>query len=113
MVFLPVFGAMLFAVVWGLVQGVDIPWFQVLLYVGLLAALAWCFLGLGMLISTLSRSTDVAQGAAFLTWLFFLLFLDLILLGALIQEGLARRDRGRDCAGQSAAGFSDRVDAAL
>ena len=87
-VFLPVFGAMLVAVIWGLIQGVGIPWFQVLFYTGLLASLAWCFLGLGMLISTLSRSTDVAQGAAFMTWLFLLLFLDLILLGALIQEGL-------------------------
>jgi ABC-2 type transport system permease protein len=87
-VFLPVFGAMVAAVAWGLVQGVAIPWFQVLFYTGLLAAMAWCFLGIGMLISTLSRSTDVAQGAAFMTWLFLLLFLDLILLGALIQEGL-------------------------
>ncbi len=87
-VFLPVFGAMLVAVAWGLIQGVTIPWFQVLFYTGLLASLAWCFLGLGMLISTMSRSTDVAQGAAFMTWLFLLLFLDLILLGALIQEGL-------------------------
>ncbi len=87
-VFLPVFCAMLAAVVWGLLQGVAIPWFQVLFYTGLLASLAWCFLGIGMLISTLSRSTDVAQGAAFITWLFLLLFLDLILLGALIQEGL-------------------------
>jgi ABC-2 type transport system permease protein len=50
--------------------------------------MAWCFLGIGMLISTLSRSTDVAQGAAFMIWLFLLLFLDLILLGAMIQEGL-------------------------
>lgn len=87
-VYLPVFGAMVAAVAYGLIQGVAIPWFQVLFYTGLLAAMAWCFLGLGMLISTLSRSTDVAQGAAFLTWLFLLLFLDLILLGALIQEGL-------------------------
>ena len=87
-VYLPVFLAMLLAVVWGLIQGVVIPWFQVLFYSGLLAALAWCFLGFGMLISTLSRSTDVAQGAAFLVWLFLLLFLDLILLGALIKEGL-------------------------
>ncbi len=87
-VFLPVFGAMLVAVIWGLIRGVGIPWFQVLFYTGLLASLAWCFLGIGMLISTLSRSTDVAQGAAFMTWLFLLLFLDLILLGALIQEGL-------------------------
>jgi ABC-2 type transport system permease protein len=87
-VFLPVLGSMLAAVIWGLIQGVPIPWFQVLFYIGLLASLAWCFLGMGMLISTLSRSTDVAQGAAFLIWLFFLLFLDLILLGVLIQEGL-------------------------
>lgn len=87
-VFLPVFGSMVAAVIWGLIQGVTIPWFQILFYVGLLASLAWCFLGIGMLVSTLSRSTDVAQGAAFLIWLFFLLFLDLILLGLLIQEGL-------------------------
>ncbi len=87
-VFLPVFGAMVAAVIYGLIQGVAIPWFQVLFYTGLLASLAWCFLGIGMLISTLSRSTDVAQGAAFMTWLFLLLFLDLILLGAMIQEGL-------------------------
>lgn len=87
-VFLPVFGAMAAAVIWGLIQGVTIPWFQVLFYTGLLASLAWCFLGIGMLVSTMSRSTDVAQGAAFTVWLFLLLFLDLILLGALIQEGL-------------------------
>ncbi|HRA80745.1 MAG TPA: ABC transporter permease, partial [Thauera sp.] len=34
----------------------------------------------------IARTTDVAQGAAFLTWLIFLLFLDLILLGVMIQE---------------------------
>ena len=34
----------------------------------------------------IARSTDVAQGAAFLVWLIFLLFLDLILLGVMIQE---------------------------
>ncbi len=87
-IFLPVFGAMMLAVVYGLVKGVPIPWLDILFYSGLLASLAWCFLGIGMLISTLSRSTDVAQAAAFLTWLFLLLFLDLIMLGALIKEGL-------------------------
>jgi ABC-2 type transport system permease protein len=38
-----------------------------------------------MLISSLARTTDMAQGAAFLVWLTFLLFLDLILLGVMIQ----------------------------
>jgi len=51
-------------------------------------ALAWCFLGIGMLISTLARSADVAQGAAFVVWLTLILFLDLIMLGILIRENL-------------------------
>jgi ABC-2 type transport system permease protein len=38
-----------------------------------------------MLISALARSTDMAQGAAFMVWLTLLLFLDLILLGVMIQ----------------------------
>ncbi|RMG34393.1 MAG: ABC transporter permease [Gammaproteobacteria bacterium] len=87
-VFLPVFLAMVGAVAWGMVEGLEIPWNLFVYYSGLLMALAWCFLGIGMLISTLARSSDVAQGAAFLVWLVLLLFLDLILLGVLIQERL-------------------------
>jgi len=87
-VFLPVFLAMLGAVIWGLVKGSEIPWNLFIYYSALLMALAWCFLGIGMLISTLARSSDVAQGAAFIIWLMLLLFLDLILLGVMIQENL-------------------------
>ncbi|MBC8211761.1 MAG: ABC transporter permease subunit [Gammaproteobacteria bacterium] len=87
-VFLPVFMAMLAALVWGVIKGSAIPWNLFIFYSALLMALAWCFLGIGMLISTLARSSDVAQGAAFLTWLVLLLFLDLILLGIMIQENL-------------------------
>ena len=86
-VFLPVFLAMMLAVIWAAVKGADIPWSQVLFYTLMLMVLAWCFLGIGMLISSLARSADVAQGAAFLTWLILLLFLDLILLGMMIQSG--------------------------
>jgi len=87
-VFLPVVLAMFGAVAWGMVKGVEIPWSQVTLYTLFLISLAWCFLGIGMFVSTLARSSDVATGAAFIVWLFLLLFLDLILLGALIREGL-------------------------
>ena len=87
-VFLPVFAAMLGAVIWGVIKGSEIPWNLFIYYSGLLMALAWCFLGIGMLISTLARSSDVAQGAAFIIWLILLLFLDLILLGIMIQEHL-------------------------
>ncbi|WP_293644607.1 ABC transporter permease [Thiolapillus sp.] len=87
-VFLPVVLAMFAAVAWGMFKGVEIPWTQVLFYTGFLISLAWCFLGIGMLVSTMARSSDVATGSAFLIWLFLLLFLDLILLGSLIKQGL-------------------------
>ncbi len=87
-VFMPVLLAMVGAIIWGTLQGVEVPWDLFVYYTGLLMVLAWCFLGIGMLISTVARTSDVAQGAAFVVWLTLLLFLDLILLGILIQEHL-------------------------
>ncbi len=87
-VFLPVFVAMLAAIVWGMARGAEVPFGLVTYYTALLMVLSWCFLGIGMLISTLARSADVAQGAAFIIWLFLVLFLDLILLGTMIREQL-------------------------
>ncbi|MBE2258838.1 MAG: ABC transporter permease subunit [Candidatus Accumulibacter sp.] len=88
-IFLPVFVAMFGAVLWAMFKAIEVPWAMFFYYTGLLAAMAWCFLGIGMLISTLARSTDVAQGAAFMVWLSMLLFLDLILLGVMIQGRVA------------------------
>lgn len=88
-IFLPVFVAMLGAVLWALVEGIEVPWFMFGYYTALLAAMGWCFLGLAMLISALARSTDMAQGAAFMVWLTLLLFLDLILLGVMIRGHVA------------------------
>jgi len=85
-VFLPVFLAMVGAIVWGSIKGADVPWALFIWYTALLMSLAWCFLGIGMLLSTLSRSADVAQASAFVVWLTLLLFLDLILLGTLIRH---------------------------
>ena len=87
-VFLPVVVAMFGGVLWGASQGAEVPWSLLIYYTALLMALAWCFLGIGMLISTLARNADVAQGAAFVIWLTLLLFLDLILLGVMIREQL-------------------------
>jgi len=87
-VFLPVFIAMLAAVGWGAAKGADIPYAQIVYYSALLISLSICFLGIGFLVSSLARSTDVAQGAAFLVWLVLLLFLDLILLGVMVREQL-------------------------
>ena len=87
-VFLPVFLAMLGAIVWGAAKGAAVPWTLFIYYTALVMALAWCFLGIGMLLSTLTRSADVAQASAFVVWLTLLLFLDLILLGIMIREYL-------------------------
>ncbi|HXK56205.1 MAG: ABC transporter permease subunit [Gammaproteobacteria bacterium] len=88
MVFMPVFLAMVGAIAWGVIKGAAVPWTMLIYYTGLLTVLAWCFLGIGMLISTIARTSDVAQGAAFVVWLTLLLFLDLILLGIMIREQL-------------------------
>jgi len=85
-VFAQVFAAMLGAALWALVTDIEVPWDIFGYYTGLLASLSWCFLGIAILISVLSRSADIAQGVAFFVWLLLLLFLDLILLGVLIQE---------------------------
>jgi len=87
-VFLPVFVAMALAAVYATARGIGVDWSLFLLYTGLLVALAWAFLGIGMLLSTVARSPDVAQTGAFLIWLTLLLFLDLILLGVMIREQL-------------------------
>ena len=88
-IFLPVFAAMAGAVIWALIRGIEVPWGMFGYYTLLLAVMGWCFLGLAMLISALARSTDVAQGMAFMVWLTLLLFLDLILLGVMIQGQVA------------------------
>ena len=88
-IFLPVFVAMAIAVIVGVIKGAEVPWFIFIYYTGLLVVLSWCFLGIGMLISSLARSADVATGAAFVIWLVLILFLDLILLGLLVQEGIS------------------------
>lgn len=85
-VFLPVFAAMLAGSLYGALRGAGIPWREFALYSGLLVSLALCFLGIGFLISSLTRATDIAQGAAFFTWLLLLMFLDLILLGLMIRQ---------------------------
>ena len=89
MIFAPVFVAMVASVVIALLMGIEVPWGMFGYYTALLAAMAACFLGLGVLISALARSTDVAQGLAFMVWLTLLLFLDLILLGVMIQGKVA------------------------
>ena len=85
-VYAPPLVGMAVAAAWATGQGIEVPWPLFGFYAALLAALAACFLGLAMGVSAVARSVDVAQGAAFALWLALVLFLDVILLGVLIQE---------------------------
>ncbi len=85
----PVIAALGAAVIYGVVRGVSVPWVELGFDVGLLMAMIFVFVGLGFLISALTRSVDTAQTIAFLVWLALVLALDLVLLGALIRGRLA------------------------
>jgi ABC-2 type transport system permease protein len=85
-VFAPVFLAMAAAAVFAALRGYGVPWTAFALNAVLLVSLIWCFLGIGILISSLTHSSDIAQGAAFVVWLTLLLFIDVILLGIMIRE---------------------------
>ncbi|MBF0425673.1 MAG: ABC transporter permease subunit [Magnetococcales bacterium] len=84
--FLPVFGAMAAAALWGAFQGIEVPWHTFGLYAALLVALCGCFLGLGFLLSVLTRHQEVALSLALILWLLLLAFLDVILIGVMLQE---------------------------
>jgi len=86
LVLAPVLVSLGLAAAYGLAKGHAVPWYHVGLYAGLVGALATAFLGIGFLISSFSRSTEVALGASLLIWLAQVALLDLLLLSVLIQE---------------------------
>lgn len=85
LVLAPVLAALLLAAIYGAAKGHPIPWVHIGFYSGLVAALAVCFLGLGFLLSAISRSTEVALGASLVIWLVLVALLDLLLLSVLIR----------------------------
>lgn len=85
LILVPVFVALAIAAVFGVMKGHEIPWRHVGLYSGLTAALATCFLGLGFLLSAVSRSTEIALGASLMIWLLLVALLDLLFLSILIK----------------------------
>ncbi len=87
-VFFPVFIAMLIGVVWGLIKGSSVPWQMLFLYSGMLFALTWVFLGIAFFISTLVKSQDIALGSAFFVWIILLAFIDIILIGVMMQSNV-------------------------
>ena len=87
-VFFPVFVAMIIGVIWGIVKGAAVPWEMLILYSALLFALTWVFLGIAFFISTLVKSQDIALGTAFFVWILLLAFIDIVLIGVMMQSNV-------------------------
>jgi len=85
-VFLPVFMAMSIAIVYGLFKGAAVPWGIFFLYTGLLFALSSVFLGISFFISSIVRSSEMALGISFFVWIFLLAFIDIALIGLMLQN---------------------------
>ena len=88
-VFLPVFLALLLGVIFGLFSGGEMPWKMVFLYSALLFSLSFVFLGLAFFLSTMVKSTDVALGSSFVVWITMLAFIDIALMGLMLQNRLS------------------------
>ncbi|MFA7570376.1 MAG: ABC transporter permease subunit [Sulfurimonadaceae bacterium] len=83
---LPIFGALILALIWGVAKGVEVPWGIFFYYIGLIFALNVNFLGFSFFISSLVKTQEVALGVAFFLWLALLAFIDILLIGFLTQK---------------------------
>jgi ABC-2 type transport system permease protein len=88
-VFLPVFLALILGVVFGLFKGGEMPWRMVFLYSLLLFSLSFVFLGLAFFLSTIVKSTDIALGSSFVAWIAMLAFIDIALMGLMLQNRMS------------------------
>jgi ABC-2 type transport system permease protein len=84
-IYVPVFIALLGAAIWGTITNIDVPWDLFTYYSFLLGAMVFCFLGIGMFISSVARSQDMAVSSAFIIWLILVAFLDLLLMGIMLK----------------------------
>jgi ABC-2 type transport system permease protein len=85
-VFFPVIIALFIGVVWGLFKGGELPWAMVSLYSLLILSLCLVFLGIAFFISTLVKSHDVGLGLSFAVWIVLLAFIDVALIGLMMQN---------------------------
>jgi ABC-2 type transport system permease protein len=84
--FFPVFLALILGIIWGVLKGAEIPWNILFIYSAFIFALCAVFLGIAFFISTIVKSHDVALGSSFMVWIFLLAFLDIALIGLMLQN---------------------------
>ncbi len=87
-VFTPVFFALMLGVLFGLFHGGDLPWRMIGLYSLLIVAMTFVFLGIAFWLSTVVKSSEIALGGAFVIWIVLLAFIDIALMGLMLQNRL-------------------------
>lgn len=85
-VFFPVILALFLGIVWGIYKGGELPWNMLFIYSALLFSMCAVFLGIAFFISTIVKSHDVALGASFVIWITLLAFIDIALIGLMLQN---------------------------
>jgi len=85
-VFIPVILALFLGMLWGVFKGGEIPWEVLFLYSALIFSMCAVFLGIAFFISTIVKSHDVALGSSFVVWITLLAFLDIALIGLMLQN---------------------------
>ena len=88
-VFLPVVLALFIGIAWGLFKGGPMPWGMIFLYSALIFSICTVFLGIAFFISTLVKSHDVALGLSFTVWILLLAFIDVALIGLMMQNRMS------------------------
>ncbi len=88
-IIIPIYTALLASLIWGLTKHFHIPWGIYAIYSGLVAALAFCFLGMSFFVSSLSQRQDTAIFTAFFVWFFFVILLDVGILGLFLKFGIS------------------------
>ena len=84
-IYTPLLLSLVLSIVWGSFLKLSVPWGFFWLYSGLLAAMVFCFLGIGMFISVYTRSQELAVSSAFVIWLLLVAFIDLLLMGMMLK----------------------------
>lgn len=84
-IYIPLLLSLILSITWGAIVKLDVPWEFFWLYSFLLASMVFCFLGIGMFISVLTRSQEFAVSSAFIIWLILVAFLDLLLMGLMLK----------------------------
>ena len=88
-VFLPVFMAMAFAIMYGVFKGAEVPWSIFFLYTGLLFAMSSAFLGIAFFVSSIVKSSEMALGISFFVWIFLFAFIDIALISLMLQNRMS------------------------